>query len=494
VPASAQRGPFEDSRDEEKGAVEEAARDAIEDEDEEEEDEGLRQRLTEREDKRRPREPWSVPFGGRPLVIGGELDFELVYLRRRLVGDVPVETDRFFLETGLEVEAYYSFGRPLSLFAQVQVVWEEDLLDDTFEEVSDVYVRRGEMWLYTGGLFGLPLNLDVGRLDFEDDRRWWWDAELDAVRLEWEADRFDVSVAVARELGSDRSDRTWVAPENDRVLRVLGEASWDWAEDQGIELFLLYQDDHSPKERPGAVVDLEREDDSDARLTWVGARAMGVFGLGSRGLLGYWLDTGIVWGEETFYEFEDVSIHESVLERVGERDVGGWGLDVGVEWLAPLAFEPRLFVGYAIGSGDDRPEQGADRAYRQTELQANEAGFGGVERFGSYGVLLDPELSNLQVFTAGVGVSLLRSSSLDLVYHAYRQVDAADFLRDARIEADLSGRSRDVGHEVDVVLALEEWERLEFEFVASAFRAGRAFAPDDGTWSYGGFFAVRYGF
>jgi hypothetical protein len=34
------------------------------------------------------------------------------------------------------------------------------------------------------------------------------------------------------------------------------------------------------------------------------------------------------------------------------------------------------------------------------------------------------------------------------------------------------------------VLALEEWERLEFEFIASAFRAARAFGKEEGTWSY----------
>ena len=34
--------------------------------------------------------------------------------------------------------------------------------------------------------------------------------------------------------------------------------------------------DHSPSERPGQVVSREREDDADARLTWLGARPLGV--------------------------------------------------------------------------------------------------------------------------------------------------------------------------------------------------------------------------
>ena len=105
-------------------------------------------------------------------------------------------------------------------------------------------------------------------------------------------------------------------------------------------------------------------------------------------------------------------------------------------------------------------------------IQENEAGFGGVQRFAHYGVLLDPELSNLSIPTAGAGLSLLSSSSLDLVYHRYRLVEPAPFLRDARLEVALGGERRDLGHGVDLVLAIEEWERLEFELILSAFRAG----------------------
>jgi hypothetical protein len=40
----------------------------------------------------------------------------------------------------------------------------------------------------------------------------------------------------------------------------------------------------------------------------------------------------------------------------------------------------------------------------------------------------------------------------------------------------------------------EEWERLELEVVASAFRAGDAFGDERGEWSYGSLFAVRVAF
>jgi hypothetical protein len=179
---------------------------------------------------------------------------------------------------------------------------------------------------------------------------------------------------------------------------------------------------------------------------------------------------------------------------VSDRSVGGWGFDAGATWILPLAREPRITVAYALGSGDRQPDSGADRSFRQSGLHANEIGFGGVQRFRRYGELLDPELSNLAVFTIGGGFSLLASSSLDLVYHYHRQAEPATFLRNARLDPELTGRDRDLGHEVDLLLAIEEGERVEVELIGALFRAGRAFGADDGEWSYGGFGALRFAF
>jgi hypothetical protein len=472
---------------------EDAEEEEDEKEEEEEEEEDLRERLTEREDKRRPLKPFQVEVGGRPLTLGGEVEVGLGFLHGRVEEDEE-DDDQLLLETDLEVEAFYTFGDWLSLFAQVKAELKEDLLPNRFHEVSEAFFEVGEMWIVTEDIAGSGVTIDLGRLDFEDDRRWWWDDELYAARILWETERTEVALALAREVLPSRSDRSWVEPDDEDVLRVIGEASWDWHPNHALELFLLYQDDRSSRERPGEVFREEREDDSDARLTWVGARLIGAHEAGRMGLLGYWLDTGFVSGEERIAELEELSRRRSVVEETRSRDVQGWGLDLGASWMLARPFEPRIFAGYAVGSGDSSPEEGSDRSYRQTGLEENEAGFGGVERFDSYGVLLDPELSNLHVFTVGAGLSLLRSSSLDLVYHYYRQVDAAPFLRGARIDLPLTGRDRDLGHELDLVLALEEWERFEFDVFASAFRAGRAFGPERGEWSFGLACVVRYAF
>jgi len=478
--------------DEDRERDESAAEEAEGEDDDEEDD--LRQHLTEREDQRRPVKPWSTRIGGRPLTISGEYELELGYVSKHFMDEPGEPPERLLLEHGLEIEAFYSFGEPLSIFVQVRLKMEDDLLHGRFEEISTSYAERGEMWLDSENLFGSGVSLDVGRLDFEDERRWWWDQELDAVRLSYEGEHLEVGVALARELTPERTDESGIDPEHEDVLRVLGEASWDWRPSHTLELFLLYQDDRSSGEAPGAVVHEDDEDESDARLTWLGARAIGVHPLRVGGLLGYWLDAAVVSGEEERLELEELTSRRSVVEGSRRRDVRGWAFDAGAAWILPFPFEPRLFAGYAMGSGDPDPESGRDRSFRQTGIEANEAGFGGVERFPHYGVLLDPELSNLQVATLGVGVTLLRSSSLDLVYHHYRLVERADALPDAHFEAELDDRHRDLGQELDLVLALEEWERLEFALIGSAFRPGRAFVDPRGGWIFGGFFAVRVAF
>jgi hypothetical protein len=344
--------------------------------------------------------------------------------------------------------------------------------------------------VYAEDFAGTGLDVDLGRLDFEDERRWWWDDELEAARVAFEHDELELSIAVARRLLPERSDQSFIDPEEDRVLRWIGQATWDFRPNHGIELFAVHHDDRSSTERVGETVKSEREDESDARLRWLGARAMGVFDLRPRATLGYWLDLAWLRGRERRIEYDDEATglpRRSLVASERHREVDGFGYDAGASVsLASIRGEPRLFVGYARASRD----------FRQTGIESDEAGFGGVERFRHYGLLLDPDFTNLGVETTGAGVSLLRSSSLDLVYHRYRLRNVRDaFLPDIALEAELEPTHRDLGQEIDLVLAIEEWERLELAFGLAAFRTGRAFdRTTRGETSWGAFGAIRVAF
>lgn len=461
---------------------------------EDEEPVALHERLTEREDESRLDQPYSVEVMGRPLFLSGQFELSLDFLDRLSLGADETPRGRLLLEPELEGELFYSFGDHLSLFAQLRVAMEQDLRDDTPERMSTRFVERGEMWLSSMDVAGSGLDLEFGRLDFEDDRLWWWDTDLDALRVSHESDEFEWALSWARELAPDRSDRHYIEAEHDGVQRLLFEATWDWSEEHTLQGFALLHRDHSSSEALGQQVRQERADESDARLLWLGLRAAGAWSSEARGLLGYWLDVAQVRGDEWVIEYDEDAPGSSVVEDISRQRVRGWGYDAGVTWLLPLALEPRLSLAVARTSGDRQPGDDVDRSFRQTGLHANEIGFGGVQRFGRYGELLDPELSNLSIATAGVGISLFESSSLDLLYHRYRLVEPAESLRDVRIDVELTGTDRDIGQAFDLVLAVEEWQRFELELSGLMFKPGRAFGTDHGDWVFGGFMALRVAF
>lgn len=452
-----------------------------------------RMRLTERMDENRVEQPWTISFMGHPLSASLQYELAVDWLRQVAEPHPPYGKTRVLLEQQAEAEIFYTLGPSLSFLAQVRLRMEEDLRAETLHGVSDVFWERGEMWLTSENIFGLPLTVEIGRLDFEDDRRWWWDEDLDAVRITVAGKTMELTLAVAQELGPTRTDHSFIEPARQGVLRVMAEATWDWDHDHALQLFALHHNDRSPNHRIDEVVDSLREDEIDANLTWLGARAIGMWPA-KHGVFSYWVDTAAVRGEERTVNYLPLSGQQSVVDERVQRKVRGWAVDLGLTWTAPINSAPRLSLGYARGSGNKKDGDLHDSAFRQTGLNSNAPGFGGVQGFPGYGMLLDPELSNLAIVTVGIGRALFTSSSLDLVYHAYRQIEPTASLRHARLDAGLTGQDRRIGQGLDLVLAVEESDRLEFELTASAFRAGEAWGVRHGEWTFGGFAAVRLAF
>ena len=120
-------------------------------------------------------------------------------------------------------------------------------------------------------------------------------------------------------------------------------------------------------------------------------------------------------------------------------------------------------------------------------MQSNEARFGGVTQFLAYGETLDPELSNLQIFTAGLGFRPAAGTFVDLVYHHYRLNEIATEIRGSALTAEMnqidSRLSKDVGNALDIVLGFRNLfgvRGLGFEVRGGFFFPGDAFLRDDG--------------
>jgi hypothetical protein len=303
--------------------------------------------------------------------------------------------------------------------------------------------------------------------------------------------RWSIALATARDVARV-STLGEPEPADRDLARTLGHVTWRWREGHRAELFYLEQNDRSSSLAPGTTLPEDAVDESDADLRWLGLRAMGKTGSGRAGKMSYWVDTAVVRGTEDLADFDTNDDDIATIGSIEHRDVRGWAVDLGASWTLPLDWEPTLTLSYALGSGDDG--EGTDGAFRQTGLDNNNTKFRGVDRFRVYGELLQPELSNLGILTASFGVELGRDRSVEVVYHNYRQQHASDELRDARIDADLTGRSPDVGDELDLVFGFEHWKHLELELVGSAFRSGDAFGELADEWAYAFIGKVNYNF
>ncbi|MFT4540547.1 MAG: hypothetical protein ACI841_001777 [Planctomycetota bacterium] len=291
-----------------------------------------------------------------------------------------------------------------------------------------------ELYAYWSDVFGLPFDLQVGRQDFDEDREWLWDKNLDAVRgIVKHGDlRLELAAATTLHDGGERAEAT--------------------------DTFLAYIYHEVDDCLLGAyVIDTRTRLEEDDFPIHMGVRA-----------IGNWLPQQEVWAEAAVVQ----GYHE-------QTDIRGWGLDVGTTWSPDLA-EPWYFsAGFSFGSGDDDSTDSVDHAFRQTGLQDNNDKLGGVTSFKYYGELLEPELSNLEILTLGVGCRPTNDTSIDLVYHRYRQDQESDRIRGSHLDRHPNGISDKVGSELDLILGHRFGTGADLEVVFGVFDPSDAFDDDE---------------
>lgn len=448
--------------------------------------------LSRQQGDKRPENQHSTSLFGRPLTIGGEVEFNPEIRRNlELLPDDEDELKR--LDQKLEIEAFYDAGRNVYVFAEAKLKRQNNFVKGEDDNRTSA-LERGETWVFlhfpTSG-FGLQ----VGRQAFKDKREWWWDADLDAIRLRYDRGEWRAEISLAQELAGVSSESP-LDPEDKKVLRFIGNTQWRWADRQTFDFFWIHQADESGIIGEDVFIRPQDEDEFDADLDWFGVRARGTFKLDDIGRFYYWGDLGWVNGNEDVIDYDDTVDGLRVFDDVERFSVSGTAFDVGATWRweTESLGEINITASFAAGAGDNNLDDNRDEAFRQTGLQDNNGKFRGVDRFRYYGELFRPELSNMQIATLSIGKEMMSGSSIELLYHNYRQLYAAAVIRDTRIEMQPLGVNRDLGTELDLVIGLEEWVHWEIEVVAAAFRAGRAFGDAENEISFGATLKVNFNF
>lgn len=432
--------------------------------------------LIRRQDQRGSDSPTTRQLLGRDFGVTGKAEIDS---RERRHYDLAGEELRLDGEATFELAAYYRISPRVTAYAGAKGVYTADLLRaGGSRDPPELAVERDQAWVYFERLAGSGFGLQVGRQNFKESREWWWDDDLDAARLYYDRGPWHAELGIAREQMRVSNRDSGIEPTQEDVTRILANVSWLWAPRQKLEFFFLRADDRSGAALGDSIAS-DREDESDARLNWYGLRLIGNRDLGRFGGISYWWDEARVTGTERVVRYREVT-DSLVVDRLTDRRVKGQASDLGLSWEAPWRYPLSLGVSLARGSGDDDDRDGIDTRFRQTGLHRNKARTFGVNRYRIYGEVLRPELSNLAIRTATLGLPLGANSSLELAWHAYRQQSASDSLRDARIDADLTGRSRDVGDALDLVIGIRESRRVDIALTLGYFRAGEAYGEQRG--------------
>lgn len=366
-----------------------------------------------------------LPF----LTLGAEIELEYEF-ESNLDLDDSEDEDQSTIEPELSLALSFDPSENFQAFLSTESTWEfEKEEGEDWQRQASFSVTQA--YIFLKNLFYDGVSFQIGRQRFDDDREWLYDEELDAVRVFYEISAFTLELSASRLNLVDRDLANEGESERINNYAIYGKYEIALGEEEvDVAAYGVFRDDRS-EERQSPIL----------------------FGIHSDGEilndLEHWLELAYAGGND------------------GDDDIGGIGFDIGAVYEFDFSIEPSLTLAYAFGS----------EKFRQTGLQENEDRFNGVASFKYYGVLLDPELSNLSIFTGGVGVKPTRDSSVDIVYHYYRQHRASEEIRDSALDADPDGVDKSLGSEIDLVIGYEEIENVQMELVLGYFIPGSAF-PD----------------
>ncbi|MFQ5548278.1 MAG: alginate export family protein [Woeseia sp.] len=357
--------------------------------------------------------------------------------------DAADPADRNDLEGYFRARAVF---QPTSSFFAVAELFHRQLIrdDDVDGSLTTGDTRPGETYLYWIDPFGIGLDFQIGRADFDDEREWLYDQNLDTLRAIWTGNNIRAELSYSETL-----------------------ANGNLVDEAAANSMLYISNNDDDRHLAGYVIHRDFDLPVPVQRTHYGLRAFGE-----------WLPHQESWVEIAYMD-----------GSIGQIDNRGWAFDIGSTWQIHDRFA--LTLGYAMGQGDD-PQSTEDNTFRQSGLQDNNAKFAGVTSFRYYGELVDPELANLEILTAGLGWLPRKGISLDLVGHSYKQNELSLFWVDSDIDGQPNGIDPDLGLEVDLVLGWRTGRQLDLEVVAAWFSPGDAFnAADD---AYLGKLQFRYRF
>ena len=386
------------------------------------------------------------------------------------------------LESNINLAVMVSPYKNIDLIGEAKFIFNTPLEDsqDQEDRIREFELKRG--YLLWSDFFIPSLDIQIGRQRLKDKREWLIDEDLDAIKVAYENGPLEFSLSASSNFIDPR-------PPKDRIMNYMLKMDYNYNKRGRVALYGLVRKDRANKISnpnlreiimepdfadllydiifdPDSIDDLSEElmdlaprrrRDKEFNPVFVGLSLYDK----SIKRQKFWLDFAFLFGHER------------------DKRLRSFGFDAGWVSRLKLPMKPSFTLGFAYGSGDSAPKSNHDRDFRQSGLHDNSYKFNGNTKFKYYGEVFDPELSNMMIWTVGLGIKPKKNTSIDLIYHYYAQVEKSDDLRDVGIDPDPTGDDKSLGHAVDLIMGASVGENIKLSFTSGVFIPGKAFAKDE---------------
>lgn len=379
-------------------------------------------------------------FGDNTVKLNEEDDLQLsarLTIEGSFLDDVDLDRltndSQARIQPEARVDMLYTPDDDIEIVASVEAGFDLDWRTGQWNSIERLEIR--ELNILFDDFLAKDFQLQLGRQDVEDGREWLYDSRLDGIRVAYDHRQWRIEAMWGRE-ELLRANLLKKEPVRRKFDNWIFHAEYEVTRDWDLSAYAIKQ--------------------NDLRATNLSPLTIGIQSEGRTGQIGHWLELARQSGTS------------------GTRKLRARAIDAGLIWHLPLPAKPALFAGYAHATGGG--DATTDRSFRQTGLQDNEDRITGLGNVRYYGEALDPDLSNIEILTLGLGIRPTASSSLELIGHRYRQAKRDDDdVRGSPISAELTGDDRDIGTEIDLAFSTRLAKPLALEAKVGWFMPGKGF-------------------
>ena len=313
--------------------------------------------------------------------------------------------------------------------------------------------RRSEVDLYQGyiewqKILGSPISLKAGRQDFSYGSTFFLGPNDFYNGLSW--DGIKVSINASEDLSLDLIGvkMAKLNPGDPNIYLTGLYTTYKIYKEGSLEGYLFYN--------KGGFPFLHREFEvTDSVQKWF---TLGTRFAGKVDRFDFELEPQFQWGK----------VREMIQNR--KEKVRAYGGHVDLGYTFKLPWEPRVFVAYAFGSGDDNPLDGKVTQFHGNIFNDNYlVGDMSVITDLSGVTVKDIHSSGIHVWVAGISVNPLSALNLNLDIHRFLAGKGT------------SGFSKDLGVELNLVASYKVTKGISFLLGLNRFFTGRFFEQASGS-------------